>query len=220
MFIPSLMELAIGGKNESQRDEINWVVMRSGPQLTVKQQMKLIEPFTERDIRDAILAIPAIKSPGLDAEPKTLAYIKEAFDQFSVSIGLEANKDKSQIVMGGCYQEGKLPFRYLGVPVTANRLSALDCRIQSYMGQTNMVKHQYSQALLHCMGADEKHNPSKAFTTTIYHIWEARNQLIFKEKTLDKRKLTNAVQEDVIQSTLYRAKENTRYYRYIDRLLG
>ena len=38
-------------------------------------------------------------------EPKTQAYLKEAFDKFSVSTGLEANKDKSQIVMGGCNEQ-------------------------------------------------------------------------------------------------------------------
>ena len=61
------------------------------------------------------------------AESRTLSYLKEAFDMFSYSTGLEANIEKSQIVMGGCndhqrrqileqteYQEGKLPFRYLG----------------------------------------------------------------------------------------------------------
>ena len=44
--------------------------------------------------------------------------------------------------MGGCndqqrkqtleltgYQEGKLPFKYLGVPVTASKLSAMDCSL-------------------------------------------------------------------------------------------
>ena len=60
------------------------------------------------------------------AETRTLAYLMEAFDKFSNSTGLEANKGKSQIVMRGCndqqrrqileqtgYEEGKLPFRYL-----------------------------------------------------------------------------------------------------------
>jgi len=44
-----------------------------------------------------------------------------------------------------------------------------------------------------------------AFTATIYNIWETRNQLMFKEKTLDKRKITKAIKQDVIQRTLYRA---------------
>jgi len=39
------------------------------------------------------------------AEPKTLAAIKEAFEMFSISTGLEANIDKSQIVMGGCHEQ-------------------------------------------------------------------------------------------------------------------
>ena len=36
---------------------------------------------------------------------------------------------KKQILDQTGFQEGKLPFRYLGVPVTANRISALDCRL-------------------------------------------------------------------------------------------
>ena len=76
------------------------------------------------------------------ADGKTLSYLKEAINKFSSSIGLMANKAKSQIVMGGCndqqreqilqligYQEGKLPFKYLGVPVPASRLSAMDCSL-------------------------------------------------------------------------------------------
>jgi len=53
-------------KNLTQREEINWEVMRSGPQLIIKQQMRLTEPFIETGIREAILAIPSIKSPGPD----------------------------------------------------------------------------------------------------------------------------------------------------------
>ena len=51
-----------------------------------------------------------------------------------------ANKDKSQLVLGGCigsqeeeilaeigFSEGQFPFRYLGVPMTANKLSKIEC---------------------------------------------------------------------------------------------
>jgi len=34
------------------------------------------------------------------ADPRTIYYLMEAFDKFSKSTGLEANKDKSQIVLG------------------------------------------------------------------------------------------------------------------------
>ena len=36
------------------------------------------------------------------ADPKIVKYLLEAFDKFSKSTGLEANKYKSQIVLGGC----------------------------------------------------------------------------------------------------------------------
>ena len=54
------------GRKEDQRVEINLDAVRLGPQLLIEQQMKMIEPFTEREIKEAILAIPSIKSPGPD----------------------------------------------------------------------------------------------------------------------------------------------------------
>jgi len=40
--------------------------MRTAPQLTVEQQMKLTHPFSEKEIKEAILGTPSIKSPGPD----------------------------------------------------------------------------------------------------------------------------------------------------------
>ena len=67
-------------------------------------------------------------------DAKTVQYLVDAFGKFFKSIGLVANKAKSQIAMGGCkenhrqqilnltkYQEVALPFRYKGVPITANK---------------------------------------------------------------------------------------------------
>ena len=54
------------GEQEVQRAAINWEVMRTRPQLTLEQQMKLIIPFSEKEIKEAILEIPSIKSPGPD----------------------------------------------------------------------------------------------------------------------------------------------------------
>jgi len=61
---------------------------------------------------------------------------------FTGCIGLKANLDKSQIIFGGecialqkeClevtgFAEGKLPFKYLGMPITASRLTKVECRL-------------------------------------------------------------------------------------------
>ena len=66
----------------------------------------------------------------------------EAFHDFTLCSGLKANMDKSSIVFGGnCSQfqqeclditgfsEGKLPFRYLGLPITASKLSKSECSL-------------------------------------------------------------------------------------------
>jgi len=72
----------------------------------------------------------------------TLELIQSTLEKFYQVAGLRANPDKSQIVCGGCnsqlqqqcleftgYNEGCLPMRYLGVPITASKLSKLECHI-------------------------------------------------------------------------------------------
>ena len=75
------------------------------------------------------------------ADPTNLTYLKEALDMFYKCAGLRANTHKSQIDFGGCsealqaqciettgLQEGAFPLSYLGVPITASRLSKTECR--------------------------------------------------------------------------------------------
>ncbi|KAJ8432379.1 LOW QUALITY PROTEIN: hypothetical protein Cgig2_021913 [Carnegiea gigantea] len=62
-----------------------------------------------------------------------------ALQGFHACAGLKANHTKSEIVFGGCHphlhnsvlksQPGNLPFKYLGVPITASKSSKLECRI-------------------------------------------------------------------------------------------
>ncbi|KAJ8426022.1 hypothetical protein Cgig2_017104 [Carnegiea gigantea] len=66
----------------------------------------------------------------------------KALEDFHTCIGLPSNHSKLQIVFGGCdtrppqqclqitgFQVGGLPFKCLGVPMTATRLSKLECRV-------------------------------------------------------------------------------------------
>ncbi|KAJ8423907.1 hypothetical protein Cgig2_003670 [Carnegiea gigantea] len=75
------------------------------------------------------------------ADPTTLHHIMAALQVFHDCFGLTANLYKSQIVMGGCSPElrahclcitgfstSKFPIRYLGVPITASRLSKIECQ--------------------------------------------------------------------------------------------
>ena len=70
----------------------------------------------------------------------TLQIIYNTLEEFYKVAGLRANPEKSQIVCRGCnsqlqqqclevtcYKEGDLPMKYLGVPITASRLSKLEC---------------------------------------------------------------------------------------------
>ena len=70
----------------------------------------------------------------------TLQIIKNTLEKFYQVAGLKANQDKSQLVCVECshllqqqwleligYKEGALPMRYLGVPITASKLSKFEC---------------------------------------------------------------------------------------------
>ena len=87
------------------------------------------------------------------ADPITLVYLKEALDKFHMTAGLRANAHKSQIVFGGCseelqthciettgLQQGTFPLKYLGVPITASRLSKIECRplLEKIMGRVQL----------------------------------------------------------------------------------
>ena len=80
----------------------------------------------------------------------TLQIIHNTLEAFYKVAGLRANPEKSQIVCGGCnsqlqqqcleatgYREGGLPMKYLGVPLTASRLSKLECHssVDNIMGK-------------------------------------------------------------------------------------
>jgi len=75
------------------------------------------------------------------ASPASLKILMEAFQQFTDCTGLQANMSKSQIVFGGAstsiraecmaltgFTEEQLPFTYLGLPITASKLSKVDCK--------------------------------------------------------------------------------------------
>ena len=73
------------------------------------------------------------------ADIPTIRTMKKVLDTFSLCTGLAENLHKSQIFLGGCntslhtqclravgFQEGSLPMKYLGVPITASCLSNLE----------------------------------------------------------------------------------------------
>ena len=71
------------------------------------------------------------------AEVNSVKHLMDAFQTFSARTGLEANYTKSKIVIRGCHPKTEQdilhitrinPFRYLGVPITASRLSKIECR--------------------------------------------------------------------------------------------
>ncbi|KAJ8440382.1 LOW QUALITY PROTEIN: hypothetical protein Cgig2_019371 [Carnegiea gigantea] len=74
------------------------------------------------------------------ADPPTLHHIMSALRAFHETVGLKANLSKSQVVVRGCkprlqeqclritgFAESSFPMNYLGVPITASRLTKLEC---------------------------------------------------------------------------------------------
>jgi len=74
------------------------------------------------------------------ADPHTLKLLMEALGAFHNAVGLKANLHKSQIVIGGAsaelrnrclrvtgLQDTEFPLKYLGVPITASRLTKIEC---------------------------------------------------------------------------------------------
>jgi len=73
------------------------------------------------------------------AGPHSLQLILAALREFHDCAGLKANMDKSQIVLGGCpllhaqclqimsLPESSFLVKYLGVPISANRLTKIEC---------------------------------------------------------------------------------------------
>ena len=75
------------------------------------------------------------------AHPPTLRGIMQVLRDFQLCTGLQANQAKSQAIYGGCietlieacrqitgFSTGTLPLRYLGVPLTSNRLTKIESR--------------------------------------------------------------------------------------------
>jgi len=69
------------------------------------------------------------------AKPETLLLVHSTLMTFYQCTGLKVNQTKSQMAFGGCspllevtgFQEGSLPLKYLGMPMTVSRLTKLEC---------------------------------------------------------------------------------------------
>ncbi|XP_074297928.1 uncharacterized protein LOC141628730 [Silene latifolia] len=75
-------------------------------------------------------------------DPKSIILVLTALSTFSAASGLKVNASKSEVVFNGVsrelkqeitqisgFQEGILPFKYLGIPIQPGRLTRQDCNI-------------------------------------------------------------------------------------------
>ena len=54
------------GKQESHRCQMNSQALQYGHTLSIEQQIKLCQPFSDLEIKQALFSIPNCKSPGPD----------------------------------------------------------------------------------------------------------------------------------------------------------
>ncbi|VFQ75853.1 unnamed protein product [Cuscuta campestris] len=100
--------------------------------LLLRKQQSKMEWITEADQDDLIVICRA--------DEKSIKCVMESLAHFKKTIGLSINLGKSQIVMAGINHkekkrliemtkitEGKLPFTYLGCPITTSKMSSADC---------------------------------------------------------------------------------------------
>ncbi|KAL0293626.1 UNVERIFIED_CONTAM: putative ribonuclease H protein [Sesamum calycinum] len=117
------------------------ILENHGCTLTIDEANLLDAPVTQSDIKDAFFAIdedsaPATFSVALNGSVHGFFKGSRGLRQ-----GLNVNPAKSQIILSRAvqqerrqiveylgFQEGSLPVRYLGVPLTSSRLTIADCR--------------------------------------------------------------------------------------------
>ncbi|KAL5194445.1 putative ribonuclease H protein [Glycine soja] len=132
------------GSTASNLRHIDIQAMRDGKQITFDQGAFLTATVTEAEIVKALQGIGDLKAPDIDddvllhcrGDEKSIEMILKAFSFFSKSTGLQINPAKCKVFCGGLnydsiqvvknftgFEEGTLPVRYLGVPLSCKKLN-------------------------------------------------------------------------------------------------
>ncbi|KAJ8426159.1 hypothetical protein Cgig2_032641 [Carnegiea gigantea] len=213
--------MSILGRQQGTRKNINMQVIQLGLTFNCDHHIGLCKQFSSKDIKDALFSIPSFKSPGPDGYNS--GFFKATWGKIGLMI---------------CSAIQDFPMKYLGVPITASRLTKIECRglvdkilakvhlwatrSLSFAGRARLISSvvfedethvfftcnyarevwadlgnwwrqippaQNSPQLLKQMLHSKETRACKQITgvimtATIYHIWRARNQLIFNEYKL------------------------------------
>ncbi|KAH1253271.1 putative ribonuclease H protein [Glycine max] len=129
------------GCTASNLRQIDIQAMRDGKQITFDQGVFLTATVTEAEIVKALQGIGDLKAPDdvlllCRGDEKSIEMILKAFSFFSKSTGLQINPTKCKVFCGGLncdiiqvikkitrFEEGTLPVRYLGVPLSCKKLN-------------------------------------------------------------------------------------------------
>ncbi|KAL5190422.1 putative ribonuclease H protein [Glycine soja] len=129
------------GCTASNLRQIDIQAMRDGKQITFDQGVFLTATVTEAEIVKALQGIGDLKAPDdvlllCRGDEKSIEMILKAFSFFSKSTRLQINPTKCKVFCGGLncdiiqvikkitrFEEGTLPVRYLGVPLSCKKLN-------------------------------------------------------------------------------------------------
>ncbi|GKA87331.1 RNA-directed DNA polymerase, eukaryota, reverse transcriptase zinc-binding domain protein [Tanacetum coccineum] len=171
---------------------------------------------------------------------KSVKVIKEALLEFSKSSGLVPNMDKSVIFFGSVKEDikkdilqalpfkvGKIPVKYLGIPLMAKRLGIKECKclvdkvksMQAYLAAVvkipktiindidRVLKSSYVPndwkdivakiAELPCNNAIRSVVRRIILATAVYYIWKERNLRIFASSNMASDNLLQVIMENI-----------------------
>ncbi|KAG5629493.1 hypothetical protein H5410_001210 [Solanum commersonii] len=121
------------GRKEPHRRKANKNLLQNGNVLTIEHQIKLLAPFSEKDVKTTMFSIDINKSPGPDGYGAS--FFKSSW-----------NIEKEQLIRLTGFTQGVFPIKYLGLPLTSKRWSKMEC--QALIDKiTERIKTTYARQL-------------------------------------------------------------------------
>ncbi|GFZ08459.1 hypothetical protein Acr_20g0002670 [Actinidia rufa] len=224
-FVNYYKELLGTGSNCVQLDKD---ILLDGKLVQEEQANVLIRDVLDGEIKEALFSIGEMTK----GDVPSVQLLVDKLDSFGACYGLKINISKSNIFAAGVAREevdimksntgfsvGRFPFRYLGLPVAATRLSIAQFnpfmdRIASsirawagmtlsYAGRCELIKSILQG--VECFWLASLPIPAGAkvkkigLACTVYYLWEARNLRIFEGKTKHPEAIVRGIQIQVFR---------------------
>ncbi|KAK4384199.1 hypothetical protein Sango_3081900 [Sesamum angolense] len=152
----SYFQNLFGGPSLNRRIDLEFLRHELKHTITTAEASLLVAPVTMSEVNEAFFDIDVESAPGPDGYTSAFyrtawpvvgqamfqaVVIIDTLNEFPALSGLKVNPAKSQIIFSRAvqqerqqildylgFQEGSLPVKYLGIPLTSSRLTIADCR--------------------------------------------------------------------------------------------